>query len=171
MDPLLLKTISNQLNPDKNMCWTTKGPSINDVGPFFQFFDPLHPLITPVKPWNNTKLPFFVPPSLSLWNDVIYEWSLSGNTGFYLRIMAIRSSGVCWQNNIIWAKNDHATAGVEWLGRGLLKINPKIIKKPAFAFGIHHNHVQIISCCQVCPPFSRQLNWRFLTLCVQLCRK
>ena len=31
-------------------CDFTKGSSINDVTPIFQFFDPLPPLVTPVKP-------------------------------------------------------------------------------------------------------------------------
>ena len=128
--------------------------------PFSNFLTPSLLLSPHLSLEYLPKLPFFVPPSLSLWDDVIYEWSLSGNTGFYLLIMAIRSSGVCWQNNIIWAKNDHATAGVEWLGRGLLKINPKIIKKPAsFRSIIITSKLQVARCAVFTPI------WQILTLC------
>ena len=58
----------------------SKEPSIKDVPPNFRF------LGYPPSPWA-----FFVPPSLPLWGDVFYGWSLMSTSFTMMRFDAIKS--------------------------------------------------------------------------------
>ena len=61
----------------------SKGPSINDVGPFFGFYGP--PL-SPLVGFLLSKIGNFWPPSLPLWGDVVYGWPLIRKQYFNIRI-------------------------------------------------------------------------------------
>ena len=51
-----------------------QGPSINDVGPFFRFYDPLSPSLSSFYQANSD---IFELPPLPLPGDVVYGWPLA----------------------------------------------------------------------------------------------